>query len=77
MLLNIKLTELSENTTRYAPLGVIMGFVLFSFIYELISKELSTFSSVELSNTFLGDSLSSVVSVSNIEQIGSVLYTEY
>jgi hypothetical protein len=32
MLLNIKMVEIGENTTRYAPLGVIIGLV---FLYQI------------------------------------------
>jgi len=32
MLLNIKLVELTENTTRYLPIAVIIGLI---FLYEI------------------------------------------
>ena len=33
MLLNIKLVEITENATRYAPIGIITGFI---FLYQIL-----------------------------------------
>ena len=55
MLLNIKLVEISENATRYLPIGVIIGFI---FLYQIYF-------------------FSSLVQLSNIEQMGQLLYTDY
>ena len=73
MLLNIKRVEIRENTTRYAPLGVIIGAV---FLYQILSlrditKEVDWGISLESNN------YSELINVTNIEEIGTLLYTEY
>jgi len=70
MLLNIKLVEISENATRYAPIGTIVGLV---FLYEImrifnletIEKDMN---SIDYTNIF---------QETNIKLIGQLLYTEY
>jgi hypothetical protein len=37
MLLNIKLVEISENATRYLPIGMIIGFIFLYQIYFALS----------------------------------------
>ena len=42
MLLNIKLVEISENATRYLPIGVIIGFIfLYQIYFVLLALHLS------------------------------------
>lgn len=69
MMLNIKFIDLVENSTRYIPIGLILGLV---FIYEL-------------KNRFIVDSFSNLSDFSfldfypkdNLLSLGSVLYTDY
>ena len=77
MLLNIKMVEIQENATRYAPLGFIIGLVFLYQIYYLITSELSTITSSSIDLVGRVNDYKDVVTVTNIEQIGSVLYTEY
>ena len=71
MLLNIKMVEIGENTTRYAPLGVIIGLV---FLYQIFYlRDLTT----EASWGIESYNYSELINVTNIEQIGNLLYTEY
>jgi len=72
MLLNIKLVEISENATRYLPIGVIIGFIFLYQIYFVFTSEVTNYGpSWEVYD------FSSLVEVSNIEQMGQVLYTDY
>lgn len=72
MLLNIKLVEISENATRYLPIGVIIGFIFLYQIYFVFTSEVTNYvTSWEVYD------FSSLVEVSNIEQMGQVLYTDY
>ena len=77
MLLNIKMVEIQENATRYAPLGFIIGLVFLYQIYYLITSELSTITSSSIDLVGRVNDYKDVVTVTNIEQIGSVLYTDY
>lgn len=72
MLLNIKLVEISENATRYLPIGVIIGFIFLYQIYFVSTSEVTNYAS----NWEVYD-FSSLVQVSNIEQMGQLLYTDY
>ena len=72
MLLNIKLVEISENATRYLPIGVIIGFIFLYQIYFVFTSEVTNYAS----NWEVYD-FSSLVEVSNIEQMGQLLYTDY
>lgn len=71
MLLNIKRVEIGENTTRYAPLGVIIGLL---FLYQIFYlRELTEEGVLNLESY----NYSCLINVTNIEEIGSILYTEY
>ena len=72
MLLNIKLVEISENATRYLPIGVIIGFIFLYQIYFVFTSEVTNYGTRWEVYDF-----SSLVEVSNIEQMGQVLYTDY
>jgi len=72
MLLNIKLVEISENATRYLPIGVIIGFIFLYQIYFVFTSEVTNYGTSWEVYDF-----SSLVQVSNIEQMGQVLYTDY
>jgi NADH-quinone oxidoreductase subunit J len=73
MLLNIKLVEITENASRYVPIGIITGFI---FLYQI----LYTFDSINTNNTisFIVESrFSNFFNLTSIELLGEVLYTEY
>jgi len=70
MLLNIKLVEISENATRYLPIGMIIGFIFLYQIYFALSV-----GSYEASWEMVY--FTELVASSNIEQLGAVLYTDY
>jgi len=41
MMLNIKLVEIMDNTTRYVPIGFIIGLIFLTLISSLIELELN------------------------------------
>jgi NADH-quinone oxidoreductase subunit J len=76
MMLNIKLVELLDNSTRYIPIGFIIGAV---FLTE-ISKVLIDIAAPNSNNPLFGNSIEDTVSVfnyNNISSLGYILYTEY
>jgi NADH:ubiquinone oxidoreductase subunit 6 (subunit J) len=75
MLLNIKLVEITENATRYVPIGIITGLV---FLYQIYFG-LDSFRNQEiniLSNSSTMDFIH-ITKQNNIQQIGELLYTDY
>ncbi len=72
MMLNIKLVEIMDNTTRYVPIGFIIGFIFLSLILTSLVSFPSLQGSLESSIEFI-----SKVSPLNVESIGSILYTDY
>jgi NADH-quinone oxidoreductase subunit J len=70
MLLNVKLVEMGENTTRYAPIGVLIGLVL--LIEILRSLKIVDLEVVGFYLEYLN-----VIKETNIDLLGSILYTEY
>jgi len=72
MLLNIKLVEINENTTRYVPIGAMIGFVFLYQIYFVLTSEISNWQpSWEVFD------FSTIYQLSNIEQLGILLYSDY
>ena len=79
MMLNIKLVELMDNTTRYVPIGFLIGLIFltlisstFNFTYSAPWGSLSE--GLELAGS--ADSIS-IVNPTNTETLGYVLYTDY
>jgi len=72
MMLNIKLVEILDNSTRYAPIGFIIGFIFFNSVISILDQEmLSWESGYELS---LGRSIAPTLNAVNM---GSVIYTNH
>jgi NADH-quinone oxidoreductase subunit J len=83
MMLNIKLVEIIDNTTRYVPIGFIIGIVFLSMIISILNiGQTGLFNVQILSNSSLSDwnldlSLLNIVNHTNIEALGFILYTDY
>jgi NADH-quinone oxidoreductase subunit J len=72
MMLNIKLVEILDNSTRYAPIGFIIGFIFFNSVISTLDQEmLSWESGYELSS---GRSIAPTLNAVNM---GSVIYTNH
>jgi NADH-quinone oxidoreductase subunit J len=78
MMLNIKLVEIIDNTTRYVPIGFIIGIVFLSMIISILNiGDLNpTLHFKEIENQF-DISLLNIVNHTNIEALGFILYTDY
>ena len=72
MLLNIKLVELTENTMRYLPIGVIIGVIFFYEVYLILTSV-----SFDVGVSWEVVSFTSLLKLNNIEQLGLLLYTDY
>lgn len=73
MLLNIKLVEITENSTKYLPIGIITGFI---FLYQI----LYSFEQINTINTISNTSslyYNEILNPTNIQLIGEILYTDY
>lgn len=91
MMLNVRLVELIENSTRYLPIGIIIGIVFLFELLVIVDTQFSIQNYSGISNLwYLNDTYyiigQSVLiknnniwnfsSISNVEAIGSILYTE-
>jgi NADH-quinone oxidoreductase subunit J len=72
MLLNIKLVEISENTSRYVPIGFVIGLIFLSQVYSIVSGSFTSFTP-----DFNYWDFSVIVSVTNIKLLANLLYTKY
>jgi len=70
MMLNVKLVEILDNTTRYIPIGFIIGLIFLSMIT-------STFINFTNFNPIIIDKPISVINDTNVESLGYILYTDY
>lgn len=76
MMLESKLTDLSKNTIRYLPIGVILGALLFFFFIS----EINTFFNFLPSNSnwlFYRNWYDLIDSVQDVEVYGQVLYSYF
>ena len=70
MMLNIKLIEILDNTTRYVPIGFFIGLIFLWEIWLVFYKEI-------LSLPLIFNENNNFFTTSNIEYLANVLYTEY
>lgn len=84
MMLNVKLSESGDAIYRYLPIGLVLGVVFLFEIFLIVEEDLSSLmvinlASKSLSNEFLCNVwwVDNVISPSNVDVIGSVLFTYY
>lgn len=84
MMLNIKRVELVDNTTRYVPIGFIIGIIFLSIIKNKILPSGGSvdniYSAVSygiLNGEDIAPSSLIINKATNIEAIGQILYTHY
>ena len=79
MMLNIKITEISEKRLRYLPIGALLGVLFLAEIFYILNNELVSSNVDQLLdkeatyihwNTILQ-------TLNNIEAVGSLIYTYY
>jgi len=75
MMLNIKLVELVDNTSRYVPIGFIIGFVLLIELCLIFTQNGNIGSYSD--NTPVVEFSQYISTLTNIENLGNILYTEY
>ena len=75
MMLNIKLVELNENMFRYLPIGALIGLIFLFEIFLVLENNLISLNySLDSNNIhYIWDN--KITNYSNIELIGSILYT--
>ena len=73
-LINIKLVEFLDNSTRYFPIGLIIGVALFLEISVYLTDDLSP--NMHNITEFIPTNLTQILSFTNIEQLGKLLYTD-
>jgi len=78
MMLNIKLTELTENTLQYFPIGGIVGLIFLMEVSLIVDNDLtpSLFSSSILPDSPVIWS-TDISETTNMETIGLLIYTTY
>ena len=71
MLLNIKLVEITENTTRYAPIAILVGFFL---LFSILNSS-------EVINTFIKMTTEELIpnldNITDINLMAEILYTDF
>ena len=87
MMLNVKLSESRDVIYRYLPIGLALGIVFLCEIFLIVEKDLTSLNIVSLievtskplENEFLSHVwwIDNVVTPSNVDVIGSVLFTYY
>nr|YP_010470386.1 NADH dehydrogenase subunit 6 [Symbiochloris sp. SG-2018]UVF37874.1 NADH dehydrogenase subunit 6 [Symbiochloris sp. SG-2018] len=76
MMLNIKFTEINEKKLRYLPIGGLLGLMSFAEIFLMLNKELVLFNINDTNLVYLNWK-STLTYLSNIEAVGSLIYTYY
>lgn len=74
-MLNIKLVEIIDNTTRYVPIGFIIGLIFLGAIASVLlpfSQTISTWNKGSIEDISI-----SPLGETNIEALGSIIYTDY
>lgn len=77
MMLNIKLVEIIDNTTRYVPIGFIIGLIFFSMISSSLGMPNIQIDPVFTSKNFPYGNILNIITNTNIEALGFILYTDY
>jgi NADH-quinone oxidoreductase subunit J len=76
MMLNIKLVEIMDNTTRYVPIGFIIGLIFLSLVSSLIEFEFNWSNVIGLNLPIMPYEIQTTNTL-NVEAIGNILYTDY
>jgi NADH:ubiquinone oxidoreductase subunit 6 (subunit J) len=78
MMLDIKITESSQDIYRYVPFGSFIGLIFFLEVYLVINNDLPpTSTSFGSPHVAFFDWKSQVDSITNLESLGQILYTYY
>ncbi len=72
MMLNIKLVEILDNSSRYLPIGVFIGIIFIWEILITLNNNITVLPTLNAYSTF-----DNIVKTTNIQQLAELLYTQY
>jgi len=77
MMLNVKISEVQEEVLQYLPIGGLIGIVFLLEIFLIIEGDFISLIDSNQDNHVYIDWFAQVDSISNIQTLGNVLYTDY
>ena len=77
MMLNVKITEIQDEVLQYLPIGGLIGIVFLLEIFLIIEGDFVSLINPNQDNTVYIDWFAQFDSISNIQTLGNVLYTDY
>jgi NADH-quinone oxidoreductase subunit J len=77
MMLNVKITEIQDEVLQYLPIGGLIGIVFLLEIFLIIEGDFVSLINPNQDNTVYIDWFAQIDSISNIQTLGNVLYTDY
>ena len=77
MMLNVKITEIQDEVLQYLPIGGLIGIVFLLEIFLIIEGDFVSLIIPNQDNTVYIDWFAQIDSISNIQTLGNVLYTDY
>jgi NADH-quinone oxidoreductase subunit J len=77
MMLNVKITEIQDEVLQYLPIGGLIGIVFLLEIFLIIEGDFVSLINPNQDNAVYIDWFVQIDSISNIQTLGNVLYTDY
>ena len=77
MMLNVKITEIQDEVLQYLPIGGLIGIVFLLEIFLIIEGDFVSLINPNQDNAVYIDWFAQIDSISNIQTLGNVLYTDY
>jgi NADH:ubiquinone oxidoreductase subunit 6 (subunit J) len=76
-MLNVKISEVQDEVLQYLPIGGLIGIVFLLEIFLIIEGDFVSLLNTDNINPDYVDWFSNKDSISNIQTLGDVLYTDY
>ena len=77
MMLNVKITEIQDEVLQYLPIGGLIGIVFLLEIFLIIEGDFVSLINPNQDNAVYIVWFAQIDSISNIQTLGNVLYTDY
>jgi len=77
MMLNVKITEIQDEVLQYLPIGGLIGIVFLLEIFLIIEGDFVSLINPNQNDIVYIDWFAQIDSISNIQTLGNVLYTDY
>ena len=77
MMLNVKITEIQDEVLQYLPIGGLIGIAFLLEIFLIIEGDFVSLINPNQDNAVYIDWFAQIDSISNIQTLGNVLYTDY